>query len=904
MIGEKIQHYQITRLIGEGGMASVYEAVHQKLQSKVAIKVLNPILTANNNIRQRFENEARFMASLQHANITRVIDYEERNDLLAIIIEFLEGEDLNVRIKRDGALPLKEVISIFTQVLDAFQYAHGKSIVHRDVKPSNIFIEPSGIVKILDFGIAKLVGSAEDMTVTGTQIGTPVYMSPEQVNTDKNLDHRSDIYSLGVTLFYLLNGRPPYDTNTTSSFQIFTKIVYEPLPDLDKYPQVNKVLKTATNKDPNQRFQSCSEFKEALLEAIKEQSKPVVENNIISDDDRTLIDMPADIPHPVTPPAKKQVIEEKKQDKPAANQSKPIKPVKVDEQELFPTKKTSNVKSLIFSIIVAIAALVSISIKVYPGWIANLFYSEEREMARKAEANKLISWADAEFAKLPEDRNYDSAVYYMQKAVDLDENNAQAWSYLSDAIYHTATPDGLDLTNINYEKIAEASDAIEKVIKLNPDFFNQKHPVDPHARLTIFWGELAWHYLAEGDKDSAMIAYEEGKKRGGFTDILLEIARNSLKACDQNAIFFETFDLNFHPVMYLQQVENYRTDVSVVNMAFLRTGWYFDYIANKMSLPLSSGRNWFNSLKDKTWEAQQLSLSDDNGHNVTWWLGPDEKDNLTVVSQVMLDLVNTNKFKRPLCFSIASNNVLGLQTHLYPEGWLLKLKPDKPTYDLTNHELSITTMSFEAMKNTKVYSRELRAIIDYLRNSCYSLISNHIYENNKTKAISFRSFVTTNIPESNIPFYYNQVKFQAQNLTNELDYTLEQLREKEITDIQNYLEKNNLKGTKTSSGLIFIEQSKGSGQKPNQGSKVKINYCMTLFSGDTVGSSKKDGAPLEFELGSGTMIQGFNEGVALMNQGSKVKLIVPFDLGYGKTTLPNAPSYSTLVFDVELLDVK
>ncbi|MBE0662716.1 MAG: serine/threonine protein kinase [Bacteroidales bacterium] len=292
MIGEKIHHYRITRLIGEGGMASVYEALHEKLQSKVAIKVLNPILTANANIRQRFENEARFMAGLNHANITRVIDYEERPDLLAIVMEFLEGEDLNVIIKKHGPMPLTEAIPIFLQALDAFEYAHQKGIVHRDVKPSNIFIKSSGTAKILDFGIAKIVGGADDMTVTGTQMGTPVYMSPEQVNTDKNIDHRSDIYSLAVTLYYMLNGKPPYDVTTTSSFQIYTRIVHEPLPLLGRFPEIDEILKTATHKDRTLRYQTCRDFKLALIEATQTPNSALDKQITLPaiDDDKTMID--------------------------------------------------------------------------------------------------------------------------------------------------------------------------------------------------------------------------------------------------------------------------------------------------------------------------------------------------------------------------------------------------------------------------------------------------------------------------------------------------------------------------------------------------------------------------------------------------------------------------------------
>jgi serine/threonine-protein kinase len=193
-IGKQIGKYTITRLIGEGGMASVYEGEHEALGTKAAIKILNPILSANKQIRERFKNEARMMASLDHPNITRVLDYEESDTYLAIAMELLTGEDLSNRIKNNGKLPEQEIKRIFEQTLAAFQYAHGMGIVHRDIKPSNIFLLPNGTVKILDFGIAKLFGQGNEMTQTGTQMGTPVYMSPEQVKADKTIDHRSDIW--------------------------------------------------------------------------------------------------------------------------------------------------------------------------------------------------------------------------------------------------------------------------------------------------------------------------------------------------------------------------------------------------------------------------------------------------------------------------------------------------------------------------------------------------------------------------------------------------------------------------------------------------------------------------------------------------------------------------------------
>ncbi len=268
MIGNLIGRYKILRFIGEGGMASVYEGEHETLGTKAAIKILNPILSANQQIRQRFKNEAKMMATLDHPNIIRVLDYEESDTFLAITMEMLAGKDMNDHIKEHGKLAVDLSKEIFSQVLSAFSYAHNQGIVHRDVKPSNIFLLPDGKVKILDFGIAKLFGQGNEMTQTGTQMGTPMYMSPEQVKGDKSVDHRSDIYSLGVTMYYALNGKPPYDSNTSSQFDIFSKIVYEPLSFSSMSGELIPFIQKACEKDREQRFQNCEEW----LEAIKNDS--------------------------------------------------------------------------------------------------------------------------------------------------------------------------------------------------------------------------------------------------------------------------------------------------------------------------------------------------------------------------------------------------------------------------------------------------------------------------------------------------------------------------------------------------------------------------------------------------------------------------------------------------------
>jgi eukaryotic-like serine/threonine-protein kinase len=278
-INKTIGKYAITRKIGEGGMASVYEGIHEKLGTKVAFKVLSPLLARDPQLRQRFENEANFMASLNHPNITRVLDIEEQDETLIIVMELIEGEGLDDRVKRTGPLSNTEVKVIFTQVLNAFEYAHSKGIVHRDIKPANIFIDKYNQVKILDFGIAKIFGLGNEMTQTGTQMGTPVYMSPEQVRGEKSIDHRSDIYSLGITLYFLLSGKAPYESTEDSSFEIFTKIVNEPIPHLSNNSFYDAIIQKAVSKDRNDRYQMIDEMQKTLYDSglyTKEESQEEV----------------------------------------------------------------------------------------------------------------------------------------------------------------------------------------------------------------------------------------------------------------------------------------------------------------------------------------------------------------------------------------------------------------------------------------------------------------------------------------------------------------------------------------------------------------------------------------------------------------------------------------------------
>jgi serine/threonine protein kinase len=271
MIGTTINNYIIERKLGEGGMGVVYYARHNRVDREVAIKILHNHLLSNPTIHSRFKNEANALIKLNHPNIVKIFDYVEQDNLACLIMEYINGYTLDEYIEKiSGPMPEKKASSIICSILDAVQYAHDNNVFHRDIKPANIMIGKDGIkVCIMDFGIAKLTVSGTFQTThANTQLGTPFYMSPEQV---KGLPYTkmSDIYSLGVTLYEMATGKCPY-IEITNLFELQSKIVNEPLPPTSKYyPNVSSRLQQAisisTQKNPEQRFQSCYEFKQFLL---------------------------------------------------------------------------------------------------------------------------------------------------------------------------------------------------------------------------------------------------------------------------------------------------------------------------------------------------------------------------------------------------------------------------------------------------------------------------------------------------------------------------------------------------------------------------------------------------------------------------------------------------------------
>ncbi len=263
--------YQIVRLLGEGGMAFVYEAAHQRLQQRVAIKVLTPEFARDPELVSRFEREARAVARLRTKHVARVMDVDTTPEGVPyIVMEFLEGRDLDAELGARTRLPLGESIDYVLQACAGMLEAHGMGIVHRDLKPANLFLaderEGNGrVVKVLDFGISKVVGESTRLTGAGAVMGTVMYMSPEQLRAQPNVDTRADIWGLGVILYELIAGRPPWEGH---SHQIAAAIVGQAPPDIRTFvpvpDAVAAALVTMLQRDPARRFPSVREVIAAL----------------------------------------------------------------------------------------------------------------------------------------------------------------------------------------------------------------------------------------------------------------------------------------------------------------------------------------------------------------------------------------------------------------------------------------------------------------------------------------------------------------------------------------------------------------------------------------------------------------------------------------------------------------
>jgi serine/threonine protein kinase len=271
MIGKQVGPYRILEKIGQGGMGVVYKAVHTQLEQEVAIKVPAPEYAQDPSMRERFIAEAKLQAKLSHPHVVNVFNYLQDESNVFLVMEYIKGPTLEQRLATIGRIPPQEALLICQDVLAALCFMHSRGVIHRDIKPGNIMFTDTGVVKVTDFGIAKVAGE-KGRTKTAMQIGTLCYMSPEQIQ-GKPAGVASDLYTLGVTLYQMVTGKLPFHGD--SEYSIMRAHIEEaPAPPWEIQahisPGLGRVILKAIEKKPEHRYQNAREFAEALAGLVSE----------------------------------------------------------------------------------------------------------------------------------------------------------------------------------------------------------------------------------------------------------------------------------------------------------------------------------------------------------------------------------------------------------------------------------------------------------------------------------------------------------------------------------------------------------------------------------------------------------------------------------------------------------
>ncbi|MEA2007796.1 MAG: serine/threonine-protein kinase [Chloroflexota bacterium] len=268
--GMTLGSYRVISQIGKGGMATVYKAYQASMDRYIALKILPQYHSNDPSFAQRFIQEAHIIAQLEHKNILPVYDFGDEEGVSYMAMRYLDGGNLQ-EILSQGQLAFTDIVDIMGQICEGLDYAHRQGIVHRDIKPSNIMLDSEGTIYIADFGFAKILKSSSELTVTGTVMGTPLYMAPEQ-SVGGEVDARTDIYAMGVILFEMVTGQPPFQAETPMA--VVLAHIHNPLPipqtiNPNVPDDIQNIILKALSKDPEHRYQTAKELSESLARAAK-----------------------------------------------------------------------------------------------------------------------------------------------------------------------------------------------------------------------------------------------------------------------------------------------------------------------------------------------------------------------------------------------------------------------------------------------------------------------------------------------------------------------------------------------------------------------------------------------------------------------------------------------------------
>ncbi len=274
LVGQMLTEYKITARLGQGGMATVFKAIQIPLKRPAAIKVLDPQLAQDPALLARFHQEAISAANLEHPHIVPVYEVDEALGYHFIAMKYIDGDSLKQIIEREDGLALPRVQNLLDQIAEALDYAHGRGFVHRDVKPSNVMVAAGDHAYLMDFGLSRAASSSQ-LTMAGTVMGTPDYMSPEQARGDPDIDYRTDIYALGAMLYEMVTGQVPF-RGLAPAAVIMAHLTQSPPSVLEHHPnlppQVDAVIQRAMAKDRHERYETAGALAAALRNVNRETS--------------------------------------------------------------------------------------------------------------------------------------------------------------------------------------------------------------------------------------------------------------------------------------------------------------------------------------------------------------------------------------------------------------------------------------------------------------------------------------------------------------------------------------------------------------------------------------------------------------------------------------------------------